>query len=267
MIIFEIVTPGTRIAHENRDWAWKIEGQLEGLKLQFVQANIALNLFNSAQSIPISRPDIEDIVQSMQRQAEIRVDVEQEYANSTSCEKRDDIHYEANVRFKREKWLSGEIPREFEQEQSLVYAKAFLYALDGFDKFLDVLAKEENIPESVKNLHAEVTQLFPHLRGVRNTAQHLEDRSRGLGARQRGRPPQPLDLKPINHEHINAPRGALILSSLIGSKFGSTMADGHFGEIDVSVESMVKLQTLLEGTLNSFEWRGPKQHFPNVKIG
>ena len=143
-----------------------------------------------------------------------------------------------------------------------IYARAFLYALDAFDKFLGVLAKEANVPEEVAKFHAQIAEEFPHLRGVRNTAQHLEDRARGLGA---GKSPQPLDLKPITNSLINAPDGGVLaLNCLNGSRYGSTMSDGHYGEIDVSPESMERLQKILEGVLQSFKWRGPKRHAPNA---
>jgi hypothetical protein len=40
------------------------------------------------------------------------------------------------------------------------------------------------------------------------------------------------------------------------------MADGHYGEVDVSPESMEKLQKIFQEVLMSFKWRGPLQHEP-----
>lgn len=40
------------------------------------------------------------------------------------------------------------------------------------------------------------------------------------------------------------------------------MADGHYGEVDISKESMVKLQFIIQEAFNAFEWIGPKQHLP-----
>lgn len=139
--------------------------------------------------------------------------------------------------------------------------RAFLYSLDAFDKFLTVLSCEPEVPDRIADMVKDVATAFPHLRGVRNTAQHLEDRSRGFGA---GRNPAPLGLKPVENEMISAPGGALILNSLNGSKYGSTMADGHYGEVDVSRESMQQLQRILHATLESFKWRGPKRHAPSI---
>lgn len=261
-LVFEIVTPGTWLDHEDSDWSWKIQNQLASLKSQFFEANAALNLFASAQSIRPSFADRENWERDSQRRSEIQRAIEQERGGLRSREDWEEIHFEVEVRFKREKWSNGRVPREFEHNLPFIYARAFLYALDAFDKFLGVLAKEENVPEQVALFQAQIAETFPHLRGVRNTAQHLEDRARGLGA---GQNPQPLDLKPITNSSINAPGGGgLFLNSLIDSRYGSTMSDGHYGEIDVSADSMQHLQHILDGVLQSFKWRGPKQHAPSA---
>ncbi|WP_233869733.1 hypothetical protein [Paraburkholderia adhaesiva] len=262
MIVFEIATPGTWLDYEDRNWASRIEEQLRSLESQFFVANTALNLFIGTQSIRPSFADRENWERDSQRRSEIRRAIEQEHAGIHPWENFDEIYFETEVRFKREKWAAGSVPRAFEHNLPFIYARAFLYALDAFDKFLGVLAKEENVPREVATHHAKIADAFPHLRGVRNTAQHLEDRARGLGA---GRNPQPLELKPIENGFFNAPGGGvLVLNCLIGSKYGSTMSDGHYGEIDVAPESMLRLREILEAVLSSFKWRGPKRHAPNL---
>jgi len=262
MFIFEIITPGTWLDHDDRNWAWKVEGQLRSLQSQFFEANAALNLFVSAQSIRPSFASREMRERDSERRSEIQREVEKERGYCMPHANWEEIHFESEVRFMREKWSKGDIPREFEHNLPFLYARAFLYALDAFDKFLGVFAMEPNVPPEVANIHARMTEDFPNLRGVRNTVQHLEDRARGLGA---GRNPQPLELKPITNNFINAPGGGvLVLNSLNGSKYGSTMSDGHYGEIDVSPESMQRLQTVLQELLLLFKWRGPKQHAPGA---
>lgn len=262
MFIFEITTPGTWLDYDDKDWAWRIEGQLRSLQSQFFEANAALNLFASAQSIRPSFASREMWERDSQRRSEIQRAVEQERGNRMPHEQWEEIRFESEVRFKREKWATGGIPREFEHNLPFLYARAFLYAFDAFDKFLGVLAKEVDVPPEVAKLHMRIAEDFPNLRGVRNTAQHLEDRARGLGA---GKNPQPLELKPITNNFINAPGGGvLVLNSLNGARYGSTMSDGHYGEIDVSPESMQRLQTVLQELLSLFKWRGPKQHAPGA---
>lgn len=262
MFVFEIVIPGTWLDYEDRDWAWRVHNQLRSIESQFFEANAALNLFTNAQSIRPSFADRENGERDSQRRSEIQRAIEQERGGFQSRESWDEIHFETEVLFKREKWAKGSVPREFEHNLPFIYARAFLYALDAFDKFLGVLAKEDGVPAEVAMYHAKIAEVFPNLRGVRNTAQHLEDRARGLGA---GRNPQPLDLKPIDNGLISAPGGGVLaLNCLNGSRYGCTMSDGHYGEVDVSPESMQHLQQILEGVLLSFKWRGPKQHAPNV---
>lgn len=262
MFVFEIITPGTWLDYEDRDWAWRIQNQLRSLESQFFEANAALNLFANAQSIRPSFPDCENWERDSQRRAEIQRAIEQERGGLQSRDDCDEIHFEAEVRFKKEKWSNGGVPREFEHNLPFIYARAFLYALDAFDKFFSVLVKEENVPAEIATYNDKVAEAFPDLRGVRNTTQHLEDRARGLGA---GRNPQPLDLKPIDNGLISAPGGGVLaLNCLNGSRYGSTMSDGHYGEVDVSPDSMQHLQQILQGVLLSFKWRGPKQHAPNV---
>ncbi len=221
-----------------------------------------LNLFVQASSAFPARLDPKLWERDAQRRSEIRMQIEQERGAAFSRELWDEIHFETEVRFKREQWSQGRLPREFEHTQPFIYARAFLYALDAFDKFLGVLSQEPGVPPDPAALHAQIAAAFPDLRGVRNTAQHLEDRARGLGA---GREPKPLDLKPIENQMINAPSGGvLVLNSLNGSKYGSTKADGHYGEVDVSPETMQHLQRILQEVLHSFRWRGSKQHSPNI---
>lgn len=264
MVIFEIVTPGMRLDYEDQNRSYQILVQLIRLKSQFFQANLALNLFISAQSVaPVPRNKEEEWFSDIDRRSAIRGELIQEDKEFWMTQHEDDIRFEIDVRLKREKWKNGKTPREFEFKLSLMHARAFLYELDTFDKLLGELGKEKDVPEQVARFHKQFIETFPQLRGVRNTAQHIEARSRGLGASFRGRPPEPLDLKPVSNRIVDAPAGnVLMLNCLSGSKYGSTMADGNYGEVDVSVESMQLLQQILEGVLQSFKWTGLKQHEP-----
>jgi hypothetical protein len=260
MYIYELVVPGTRLDYEDRDWSWSVEGLLRNLQSQFFEANLALNLFSSSQQGRLfPTMNREKWERDTQRRSEIQRVVEMEKGGMNSHENWEEVRFETDVRFKREQWAGGAIPREFEHNTSFLYARAFLYALDGFDKFLGVLSKTENAPEAIAEIHGKMAKAFPALREVRNSAHHIEDRTRFLGKYGK-----PLDLKPVDNEAIKASGGALVLNNLNGSKYGSTMADGHFGEVDVSPESMTALQGLLSEVLSAYKWKGPKQHLPSA---
>lgn len=260
MYIFELVIPGTWLDYEDRDWSGNVEGLIRNLQSQFFEANLALNLFsNSQQTRTRLGRDRKKWEEDAQLRSEIQKIVEREFGNLNSHESWEDIRLETDVRFKREQWARGAIPREFEHNTIFLYARAFLYALDSFDKFVGVLSKIENAPEAVAQIHGKIAAAFPALREVRNSAHHIEDRTRFLGKYGK-----PLDLKAVDNGMIKAPGGALILNNLNGTKYGSTMADGHFGEVDVSPESMEALKGLFLEILSAFKWKGPRQHLPSA---
>lgn len=262
MYIFEVTTPGTWLDHADRDWAWKIEGLLRDLQAQFYEANTALNLFEQARADHSSGFTREQWQADSERRAQIRREVEAELGFDLSTQSWDRVTHETEVRFKREKWTNGHVPRELERNVISIFARAFVLALDGFDKFLSVLAREQGVPASLAGLAEKMGQLFPDLRGVRNTTQHLEDRSRGLRA---GKNPKPMTLQPIENQLVSAPSGGvLVLNSLNGNRFGCTMSDGHYGEVEVSPQSLQALCILLHDVLQSFQWKGPVQHAPNA---
>lgn len=261
MYIFEITKPGTWLVSDDREWSHEIDRILRNLEQQFYEANLALNMFLHA----ISR-DREDMSRDRWQadsnlKSAIRRELESQLENPHNRESWDELNLQTEIRFKRQQWQSGRLPREFQHNQPFMHARAFLYALDSFDKFLNVLKLQPQVPQIVSELHDQFGSTFPQLRGVRNSAQHMEDRSRGLGA---GKNPKPLELKPIENGLISAPGGALVLNCLMGTKYGNTMADGHYGEVDVSPNSMESLTSIFQTLLNAFEWRGPKSHLPSI---
>ncbi|MHA6891807.1 hypothetical protein [Ralstonia pseudosolanacearum] len=260
MYIFEVTTPGTWLNYEDQSCALKINRMLRSLQAQFFDANTALNLFEEASARQSSHFTREQRQADAERRSEIRRQVEAELGFNFSPDACEQISHETDVRFKREKWNSGHVPRELERNAISLFARAFVYALDGFDKFLSVLAKEPGVPARVVELSEKVQLLFPNLRGVRNTTQHLEDRSRGLGS---GR--KPLIPQPVENHFINAPEGGvLVLNTLNGNRFGCTMADGHYGEVEISPRSVQALSELLHEVLQCFEWMGSAQHSPSA---
>jgi hypothetical protein len=74
-----------------------------------------------------------------------------------------------------------------------------------------------------------------------------------------------MQLQPVQTEAISAPGGnVLILDCLNGNRFGCTMGDGHYGELEVSPQSLQSLCGLLHEVLQCFKWKGPAQHGPSA---
>ena len=139
-----------------------------------------------------------------------------------------------------------------------MHARTFISSLDLFDKVLKVLAAEPGVPDSLKDLQAEMKAAFPSLRGVRDSVQHLEQRLQGEA---RGKA---LPAKPVDNPLVKAQSAVGIMNNLNGSKYGTVTEGGEYREVDVSPKSMERLQQILQNVLKSFSWKGPKTLSPNA---
>lgn len=245
MQVYELINPGGGLKSDDKDWVAQTQLLITILQRHFFDANVAFLLFAEQRAVDQPSRDRQSWNADRLRLDEIRSQVENELGRPNSREAHEAILFETDVRFKRERWAGGCMPEEFEQQKLFIYARAFVYALDGFDRMLEKLCKEPGVPDRIAAIHASISAAFPDLRGVRDTAHHLEDRAR----RQAKSKPIPAG-------------GVLALEVLDGTTFGSTMANGMFGQVDVSAESMEKFQGIMQEVLNAFEWWGCKEHLP-----
>lgn len=258
MRIPEITTPGVGVDWHDPTVGWSIDQTMSQMRDSLFEAAVALSYFEATGARAATPMTQEKWHANQARRREIAAQIEAERGHVLNHDERDQLHWEAEVRFKREMWAGGEIPRELAMKAVFMHAKAFVYAIDEFRRFLGLLEKAEGIPTAVLSAAANFDMQFPHLREVRNTSQHIDDRAQGLGKWGKA-----LDLKPIANGSITAPSGALVLSHLHGNKFGCTMANGELGEIEVSQNSLNAVQATLVRVIYSFPWQGPKRHFPN----
>ena len=259
MYIVELSYPGTWLNYPDPDWCWNIQGQLRSLESTLTDAALALALFDAERAKP--RQHKHDPV-SWERDARRRQEIEASVrarldVPGYSVDRFDEIRNLVEVEFKREQWGRGRLPNSYEHRVIFLHARSFLYALDRLDRCLAALTKEDGIPALVVTAHATLSAACPNLREVRNSVSHFDERSRGL---ERGRP---LNLQPVVNQMVNAPGGGvLILESLNDNRFGTTMADGHYGEVDVSTATLAAAANSVQKVINAFAWKGPLQHTP-----
>ncbi len=53
------------------------------------------------------------------------------------------------------------------------------------------------------------------------------------------------------------------MNSLHNNRYGCTMADGHYGQVEVSQTSLRATANLVQGTLDAFDWTGPERSSPS----
>lgn len=126
-------------------------------------------------------------------------------------------------------------------------AKTFIYAVDSFAKQLKITADKPEAPAELKNFHADLLASFPDLLKVRNSAHHPEDRIRGL---KTGGKPIQVEVDPGVFERP----AVLMVDCLSGNSYTCTLDNGQIGNVEVSQQSVVILQTILQAAIDSFEW-------------
>jgi hypothetical protein len=115
-----------------------------------------------------------------------------------------------------------------------IYAKAFVFALDGINKLLSRICKDLHPPKSVKTLKQEYEKIFGHLKHIRDSAIHIEDRGRG-----KDRNGNPLKTNII------------ILGSFIERRFTFTGNDGNLYEIEISDSTLLSAKNIIQKVINS----------------
>ena len=257
MYIVELNYPGINLDYPDADdqWTEARERQLGDFESPLVEAALALIWFE--QSVPARRaaPSTEDRAAELQRWRDLQKKIAAELGVNA---RHDQILLRVEIELKRERWQRGVLPKAYKWRVPFVHAKTFLYALDRIDKLLDVLANTPQVPGAVATALERFRVSVPDLRGVRNSVAHYEDRSRGLD-----RDEKPLDLKPTSLPLARAFLGkCLALENLCGNRFGSTMADGHYGEVEVSRTTLEAAGAAIQAVINAFRWKGLPQHWP-----
>lgn len=149
----------------------------------------------------------------------------------------------------------------YHQRILFLYAHAFLYAVDAFRKALRALMRGPNQPSALAAVNAQFEEAFPHARGIRNSAQHMEDRVRRL---VRGKP---LPEVPINTPLVQAPSGGMLwVGNLVGNKLSYTVEDGTIGEIEISPTAANRLAALFSACLALYKWVGPPVPIPIMMV-
>lgn len=155
-------------------------------------------------------------------------------------------------------WKEGDLPESYEGRLPFLHARGFIFALDTLANLLRVMASETWAPPVLKAIRDDWITAFPQLKHVRDTAHHVEDRVRGLD-----RDGNPLQVAPLANEMINARTGGvLVIDSLMNNRYGCTLGDGTYGELEVSGTSLAAATALLQRALDAFSWRGPAQLVP-----
>jgi hypothetical protein len=255
MHIAILLFPGTWLDDEDQDWTWRTGKLLSDLGGPLADMALSLTLFESARAA-MRAPDR----QQWAREGEERAALEEEVARELGVSRYDmardsEIRARATIKHIQAKLARGERPCEYAHRLPFLHARAFLFALDRLDKLLRVIARHPKVRPAVSDSIAAFS--CPITRGVRNSVAHYEDRTRGLGRNER-----PLELQPIKNAMVHADGGVLVLESLNGNRFGSTMENGEYGEDEIGTSTLETARMTVQSVLDGFQWKGAARVVP-----
>jgi hypothetical protein len=118
-----------------------------------------------------------------------------------------------------------------------LFAKTFVFALDGIEKLLSRLAADLNPPAEVEQLYEEYKKQFGHLKHIRDSAIHLEDRGRGLTRKQKC-----------------LPTSVVVIGGFIERRYTFTGEDGTQYEIEISDNTVRNAKLIIQKIIDSYSW-------------
>ncbi len=243
MHIAEVIYPGTWLDLPDGTFTTELYVMLLNLEDRIAEAAIALTMFEASIN---SRPDWR---MELERDGQILQEVEDQLRTEVGDEMyfRDffRFHFEAEHRVLRRKAELGVAPRSYAQKIPFMHAHSFLYAVDSFGKFLDKLCDYEAIPQPVRDARDEFNQKLPMVRKIRNSALHLEDRSRRYASWQDKNKGKRMKIQEI-----------FGFSNLEGNLLCYTIDDGTYQKIAVNEETLRVLVDTINKVVRAFPWKG-----------
>ena len=258
MRIVEWEKPGTFIASEDHDASFRLGNQITSMEECIIEANIVLNMFEAdINSSECERHKIEfNTRRAIDREVtselfpdgifEMNISIEEERARRLAVEKE----------VRRRLFSSGHLPSSFIFKPRFIFAKNFLNNVDIFLKHLKSLSKDSAAPEEIHIIYEELLIHLPDIRDVRNSMQHPEDRVIGKAHKKE------IEIKEIDNSKIPIKGRAMVQSALNKNKFGYTMANGEYGDIEVSFDTLNLLLESLIKVYGTFNWIGLKTLYP-----
>jgi hypothetical protein len=126
---------------------------------------------------------------------------------------------------------------QYERCLNGLYAKAFVFALDGIEKLLNRLSENWNPPKEINRLYEEYKKYFGHLKHIRDSAIHIEDRGRG-----------------VTRKGKRLDTNIIVLGCFNERRYTFTGEDGMQYEIEISEATLNTAKSIIQDIINSYSW-------------
>lgn len=242
-----------------------IEGLCHLLSGCVSDAVVCLAMFEQGCARARTRPDMaaweRDGELYRAREAELEAEDPRAWGTQGYREWHDAIRERARRDVQRTKWAQDGGPEAYKRRLPFIHARSFVNVLAQLRRGLVALTDYELGEATNASIRAGLETFdtaVPGLVGVRDSSEHAEDRVRWRVRNQR------LEPGPVENQMIHAPGGgALVMESISGRRFGGTIADGTYAEVDVADGTTEVARAVVQAVFDVLPWRpGHRLHEP-----
>lgn len=216
---------------------------------------VSLSMFERAYAQPFKRLDQYERQQDTERQRERESELE---ADQGTADLPENFHNHRMIADRarrdvlREKWAAQGGPWDYERRHVIIHARSFVTSLALLQRGLDAFCGypfDDEVLERLQAARDAFAGAFPGLKGVRDSTVHAEERVRGEARRKK------IDTQPLTSGPILAPGGGvMVLESLNGQRFGGTISDGTYAEVDVSDATTEIARVAVQEVFDALPW-------------
>jgi hypothetical protein len=159
----------------------------------------------------------------------------------------------------RAKWEAGEFPRSYAHRLPFLHARTFLTSLAQLGRAISEMARLDtgDAKTTIRGARDRFDAALPHVKPVRDSIEHAEDRMRGLD-----RDKKTMTLAPISNQMIEAPGGGVLVGDALNNRhFGCTVNDGSYAEVEVADETLEAAREAVQTIFDALPWRSGHRQF------
>jgi hypothetical protein len=259
MVVLELEMPGTWLDGIPAETSREITGLISLIWSSLADAALSLTYFDQVIGFPTVHRERWE--QDRQEEMEATRRVEATLLQDSSGWDRplmEAARHVALTEVRRARWAGGRLPDTYSHRLPFLHARSFVTALEGVRKALAVMQTLPHVPSTLQDVVDRLDTDLGLMKHIRDAIQHGEDRVRGKDRRNK-----PILLLPVDNSAVSAPHGGvLIYDQLNGRRFGCSLADGSFGEVDISIETAMRVRDAVQDVINTLVWTGPRDHVP-----
>lgn len=261
MLFYELIKPGTWINSEDKEFQEGVKTLLNNIIANFYDANISLIEFKECYQsiIESTKKGISPMKEYMRKYDELKYDFIREHPEYGLYENRDNLNMQITMMLNRTAWRSGKLPRDFPSAKMRIFARSFVYAIDGVEKALTRLSQPPLKTEGIETLLNQHQEAFRTNKDVRDSAHHQEDRARFIGKHNKK-----FKAKSLPNGLSYGEGQVLTAGLLIGNSLTYTSHTGENLGVEISDNTMNKLQYSVQSVLEFYEWIGPPVYYPEL---